>query len=114
MARLYANENLAYPVVEALRELGHDVLTSHEAGNAGRAVPDGDVLAFAAADQRAVLTFNRRHFVKLHAANSEHWGIVVCTLDIDFFGLARRIDAEIAPHESLRGAIIRVYRPQQP
>jgi hypothetical protein len=34
VAHLYANENFPLPVVEALRRLGHDVLTSREAGNA--------------------------------------------------------------------------------
>ena len=32
MARLYADENFALPVVLALRRLGHDVLTTHDAG----------------------------------------------------------------------------------
>ena len=34
MARIYANENLYRPTVAKLRDLGHDVLTSFEAGNA--------------------------------------------------------------------------------
>jgi hypothetical protein len=29
MARLYADENFDYPVVEYLRQFGHDVLTVH-------------------------------------------------------------------------------------
>jgi isochorismate synthase EntC len=33
MARFYANENFALPVVAGLRQMGHDVLTSVEAGN---------------------------------------------------------------------------------
>jgi hypothetical protein len=32
MARLYADEQYPYPVVEFLRALGHDVLTVQEAG----------------------------------------------------------------------------------
>ena len=40
MARLYADENFPFPAVEELRRLGHDVLTSHEGGQAGQAVPD--------------------------------------------------------------------------
>lgn len=47
MARFYSNENFPLPVVEQLRKLGHDVLTSYEAGNANRSVPDREVLAFA-------------------------------------------------------------------
>jgi len=35
------------PVVEELQRLGHDVVTSLESGNAGRAVADPEVLAFA-------------------------------------------------------------------
>ena len=66
MARLYANENFPLPVVEALRRLGHDVLTIHETGRAGQSVPDVEVLASATADGRAVLTLNRKHFAALH------------------------------------------------
>jgi hypothetical protein len=40
VARIYANENFPLPVVEELRRLGHDVLTTSEAGNSGRAIPD--------------------------------------------------------------------------
>ncbi len=40
MARLYANENFPLPVVAELRRLGHDVLTIHETGTGGQAVPD--------------------------------------------------------------------------
>jgi hypothetical protein len=47
MAKLYANENFRRKVVEALRELGHDVLTSFEAGNANLSIPDDAVLDFA-------------------------------------------------------------------
>ena len=34
MAAIYANENFPQRVVEALREIGHDVLTSQEADRA--------------------------------------------------------------------------------
>jgi hypothetical protein len=34
MASLYTNENVPLEVVAELRRLGHDVLTSYEAGNA--------------------------------------------------------------------------------
>jgi len=46
MAHLYANENFPLSVVEELRRLGHDVLTTYESGRAGIAVPDDEVLAF--------------------------------------------------------------------
>ena len=52
MARFYANENIALQVATELRRLGHDVLTSLEAGKANTAVPDSEVLAFAGAEGR--------------------------------------------------------------
>jgi len=64
MASLYANENFPLQVVEALRALGHDVLTSLEAGQANQAIADDRVLAFAAQHGRALLTLNRRDSFK--------------------------------------------------
>jgi hypothetical protein len=43
MALLYTNENFPLPVVVELRHLGHDVLTTQEAGEAGKSVPDEQV-----------------------------------------------------------------------
>ena len=63
MARLYANENFPLPVVLELRRLGHDVLTTQEAGKSNQAISDEDVLTFACAETRAVLTLNRKHFL---------------------------------------------------
>ncbi|HEX3245608.1 MAG TPA: DUF5615 family PIN-like protein, partial [Chloroflexota bacterium] len=42
-----ADENFPLPVVEALRALGHDVLTIQEYGLGNRALPDRAVLAAA-------------------------------------------------------------------
>ena len=46
-----------------------------EVDQAGQAVSDERVLAFAAIEKRAVLTVNRRHFIRLHGVNAEHTGI---------------------------------------
>src|SRR5262245_48661288 len=92
VARFYSNENIAQQVVAELRHLGHDVLTSLEAGKANAAVPDSDVLAFAASESRILLSHNRRHFMRLHRNKTEdHAGIVVCTFDPDFRRQAQRI-----------------------
>jgi len=72
MARLYANENFPLPVVEELRRLEHDVLTIQEAGKAEQSVPDEEVLAFASIQGRAVLTLNRKHFIRLHRVQPKH------------------------------------------
>lgn len=113
MARLYANENFPLPVVEELRRRGHDVLTTHEAGRSGRCEPDEAVLRYATSEGRAVLTLNRKHFVRLHGADSAHGGIVVCTLDLDFAGQAQRIQDAIGGigGRALSGRLIRVNRP---
>ena len=66
MARFYADEQFPLRVVEYLRDLGHDVLTVQEAGNANLRIPDDYVLAFAANNNRIVLTLNRKDFKRLH------------------------------------------------
>jgi hypothetical protein len=111
MARLYTNENFPLPVVEELRRLGHEVLTTNEAGEAGKSVPDDQVLAFATAEARALVTLNRKHFIHLHNANSDHAGIIVCSLDLDFSGQAQRIHAAIGSMTRLAGELIRINRP---
>ncbi len=111
MARIYANENFPLSTVEELRRLGHDVLTTFESGRAGQRIPDEEVLPFAIADNRAVLTHNRRHFVRLHSETPSYCGIIVCTMDSDFIGLAERIHAEINRQRTLDGLLLRISRP---
>ena len=111
MAAFYANENFPLPVVEELRRLGHDVLTTQDVGQANSAVSDEAVLNYAAQNGRAVLTINRKHFITLHRRQSAHAGIVVCTVDRDFAGQAARIHEQIALHGALGGQLIRVNRP---
>ena len=111
MARLYSNENFPLPVVEKLRTLGHDVLTIQEAGKADQAMPDKEVLAFATHENRAVLTLNRLHFIRLHREQAQHAGIIVCTFDPAFEAQAERIHKAIAGQASLAGQLLRVNRP---
>jgi hypothetical protein len=114
LARLYADENFPLPVVEELRRLGHDVLTAVDAGQAGRAIPDDQVLKFAISEDRAILTLNRRHFVRLHAQINQHSGVIVCTLDPDFRAQAIRVHDEIGRVGKLSGMLLRINRPQIP
>lgn len=113
MARLYTNENFPRPTAEELRQLGHDILTVQEAGNAGQALPDEQVLAFAMDQHRTVITLNRKHFIRLHYERPDHSGIVVCTYDPDFPAQARRIHETLEGRGSLAGKLIRVNRPDQ-
>ncbi len=111
MAAFYADENFRYPVVEALRRLGHDVLTCAEAGRSNQKIPDDTVLADALAPGRIVLTQNRGDFIKLDRQGLPHQGIVACTYDPDTEGLARRIEEAVAREEAGRRWLVRVYRP---
>ena len=108
---LYADEDFSFPVVEALRQLGHDVLTAQEDGRAGTADPD--ILARADALGRAVLTHNRRHFECLHRQGVDHSGIVSAKHSRDAPAFASRIDAALAPLSPGRWCI-RVNRPPSP
>ena len=112
MARFFSDENVGLPVVLELRRLGHDVLTSLDAGMANASVPDSQVLAFAAAQNRIVLSHNRRHFLQLHRRTAgRHAGMVLCTFDPDFAGNAQRIHAAIESIPDMNGQLIRVNRP---
>lgn len=112
MAKFYTNENIRRRIVEALREFGHDVLTSFEAGNANLSISDDKVLEYACLNNRIVLTFNRKDFIRLHQQNSQHHGIIVCTEDNDFMGLAKRIhEAVLELNGETENQLIRINRP---
>ena len=87
--------------------------TAIEAGNAGQRIPDEQVLAFAISNNRAVLTFNRRDFIRLHNLQPIHAGIIVCKEDQDLNALATRINQAIWAVETLSGKLVRVNRPPQ-
>jgi hypothetical protein len=111
LAHFYADENFRYPVVDALRRLGHDVLTAQEAGRAGRGIGDDTVLADAAAADRILLTQNRRDFIRRHNVGMHHTGIVVCTYDPDAERLAGRIDEAVTAADAPGRWLLRVIRP---
>ncbi len=101
-----------YAVVEILQNLGHDVLTTKDAGNDNKRIPDEEVLAFAIAEKRIVVTFNYNHFKRLHRFQPDHFGIVICTEDRDFQALEHRIHEAIEAHAgNLEKQLIRINRP---
>ncbi|MGB3652665.1 MAG: DUF5615 family PIN-like protein [Rivularia sp. (in: cyanobacteria)] len=111
MARFYADEQFPFPVVEHLRNFGHDVLTVQEAGKADQSIPDDDVLMYAISQERAILTINRNDFIRLHRRDDKHFGIVVCTNNRNWQQFAARINDAVIAEESLQGKLIRVVRP---
>ena len=111
MARLYADEQFPFEVVEHLCDLGHDVLTVQAAGNANLKIPDDLVLEFATSNERVVLNINSKDFKRLHRSQTSHAGIIICTDDDNRLALATRIDAAILAETVLLGKLISVVRP---
>ena len=107
---LYADENFPFPVVEELRNLGHDVLTAHEAGMANQKIPDPAVLAFAISQNRAVLTRNWWDFIRLHSRVRPHSGIIVCSDDPDYLAQAKKIHDALVLCPSLDNQLVRISK----
>ncbi len=75
-------------------------------------MPDHEVLAFAAAESRVLLSQNRRHFLRLHRHRTEdHAGMVLCTFDPDFNRQAQRIQEMITNQSEIVNQLIRGDRP---
>jgi predicted nuclease of predicted toxin-antitoxin system len=108
--RLYADEQFPFPVVQRLRRLGYDILTAQEAGQANQRIPDDQVLSFATARERAVITQNRRDFVRLHQQYPTHAGIVVCSKNLDWDAFAATIHQGLAGRETVAGELIRIIK----
>lgn len=113
MALFYTNENFPAKVADYLREMGHNVLTSLEAGNANQRIPDAEVLDFASRSGRILLTINRRDFIELHEKSHDHAGVIVCTQNIDLREQAEQIHNIVHEAGEMTGKLIRVNRKQQ-
>jgi hypothetical protein len=111
MALLFADENFPMPAVVVLRELGHNVQTLLEIGQAGLAIPDDEVLQMSTSLNRCLLTLNRKDFIKLHKQKPNHAGVIICKVDTDFTALAQRINTCLANLTvSTTGQLLRVQR----
>jgi hypothetical protein len=77
--KLLLDEHIWEGLTEALILRGHDAV--HLTNTDQRGLNDEPLLAFAAAQGRAVLTYNVRHFVPLvvawHEAQREHAGVIL-------------------------------------
>ncbi len=107
---LLADENFAFPVVKILRDLGYDIITLSDIGLSNQEFPDDLVLSKATELNRAIITFNRKDFIKLHRINDKHAGIIIATYDSDFQALAERILFSIKGKTDLYGELIRITK----
>ena len=112
MISFYANENFPLPAVQELHNLGYNVLTLQDAGLAGQAKTDIEVLKYSVKQNRTLLTLNRRHFININLKNPDYKGIIVCTFDPNFKALASRIHHAIIGKKDLSNMLIRINRPQ--
>jgi hypothetical protein len=108
--RAVSSNNQRKIEIDKLRSIGYDLLTVQEAGNANQRIGDPDVLAYAIANDRAVLTLNRYDFIRLHKSTPIHKGIVVCSENPDFIRLAEKIHEAVDLLDSIGNQLIRVYR----
>jgi predicted nuclease of predicted toxin-antitoxin system len=79
--KLYLDENLSPRLAEQLRLHGFDVIATHESNRTG--TTDASQLAFAANENRTIVTINHRDFAMLHehylATGQTHAGIILTT-----------------------------------
>lgn len=92
LAPLYTDEDVANLVATLLRSRGLDVLTTIEAGMSGYS--DDEQLAYAASENRCILTHNRVDYERLHLrylqAEQQHSGIIV-TPQNNAYEVAKRV-----------------------
>lgn len=111
MIKLYADEQFPLPVVTILRTLGYDILTIQDAGKAEQKVSDPEVLQDAISFNRAVLTMNRRDFIRLHRQTPNHKGIIICRSNTNWKKIAHAIHNHLIQFQSIDGELIRVKTP---
>lgn len=109
----YSNENFALDMVKMLRELGHTVITSYDAGQANKGMPDDEVLSYATQRKLVLITFNRDDFIKLHRSGLEHTGIIVCKTDRDYKGQIKTLHEYLQTQSSLENRLIRIKKQNQ-
>ncbi len=94
--KFYPDEDLSPRIAVALRREGIDAISAYEAGRTQ--ISDSEQLAYAAGDNRCLVTRNARHFIMLsrEAINRQqpHAGILLCSHRLtgaEFRSIARRL-----------------------
>jgi len=94
--RLFTDEHIDTRLAQALRRHGLDVQSCQDAGRANQRISDHDQLVYAAAEGRALLTFNVADFVALDAiwkqSGRRHAGIIASPEIRHLSELIRRVE----------------------
>ncbi len=79
--RLFTDEMIHADLAPALRRLGYDAESCREAGRSNQRIPDEAQLLYATQHERAILTCNTTHFLRLDhqwkATGRSHYGIIL-------------------------------------
>jgi len=77
--KLYLDEDVSPGLARVLRSRGYDVVSAYEVEMTGKT--DEEQLSFAVSQERALLTFNVRHYAPLvdeyYEQGKEHSGVIV-------------------------------------
>jgi predicted nuclease of predicted toxin-antitoxin system len=112
MVKLYLDEDCSdKKLKKVLIEFGYDVQTTAEANNIGK--DDKTQLIYAVSQNRAIVTHNRKDFIRIHKKTPNHTGIIVCTQNPNNQQLAEKIDEKIRNIDQLTNLLLRVNRPQK-
>ncbi len=93
--KFYLDEDLSPRIAESLRKRGIHALSAHDVGNVQ--LSDREQLAYAAREDRCLVTRNARHFVVLSqeaiARQEPHAGILLCSPSRRGFEIRTIVDA---------------------
>lgn len=101
--KFLADENIDLPAVKTLKRLGVNIISVHDIGMKG--YEDEGILNYAKESERAVITQDT-DFLKLHAKNFEHAGIVFLTKPLDTGELIKEIQKIVMLFDSLENTVI--------
>ena len=68
-------------------------------------------LRYAISLNRAVLTMNRRDFIRLHAQTPQHKGIVICKSSTNWEKIGQAIHNHLSQFETIEKQLIRIKLP---
>lgn len=108
MKFLFADEDVYKRLVDDLRNNGADVLTIKDEGLDNTGMEDGAVLELAKVYDRALITFNRKDFIRLHKSGIEHAGIIICKRNTPHQSIVKKIVALVSEEDEFYGRLFRI------
>jgi predicted nuclease of predicted toxin-antitoxin system len=110
MTLLLANEQVSFRLVDLLKDAELDILTINDLGKDDQRFPDEDVLTLAHLPGRAVITFDRRDYSKLHQQGIAHSGIILCKHNMPINLLAHEIMVLAQSGEDISNKVVRIIQ----